>query len=80
MVLYEGLGPILRIYDERFHLLNRVFKFPFRPLLVNWPTGLINVQMSQNLAKLDWQSDGQFHFGKNGSKTGQSLTCKSPFP
>ncbi len=24
----EGLGPILRIYDERFHLPNRVIKFP----------------------------------------------------
>ncbi len=26
----EGLGPILRIYDERFHLPNRVIKFPFK--------------------------------------------------
>ncbi len=34
----EGLGPILRIYDERFHLPNRVIKFPNRPLFGNWPT------------------------------------------
>ena len=25
--IFEGLGPILGIYDERFHLRNQVIKF-----------------------------------------------------
>ncbi len=30
---------LLRIYDERLHLPNRVIRFPYiRPLLGNWPT------------------------------------------
>ena len=34
----KGLGPIPRIYDERFHLPNPVIKFLNGPLFGYWPT------------------------------------------